>query len=115
SLMICALCNNATIQEKAPEKIKKRQSKYDFIGDPTEVAMQMTAFEFDFYKPDLVKEYNLSFEHEFAFDSERKRMTVVYSGVLKKIPFWEPTCKFFKDTNLDVITMTKGAVEAVIP
>jgi Ca2+-transporting ATPase len=77
-LQVCALCNNSTVQEKDPTK-KKFNERYETTGDPTEVALLVAAHKSKHGKDYWINEKNCHFEEEFSFDSDRKRMSVVYS------------------------------------
>ena len=63
-LKIGALCNNASIGEK----------KEELVGDPTEIALLVSAAKNEKRK----EAYNEEFISEFAFDSDRKMMTSIY-------------------------------------
>eukprot|EP01125_Pyxidicula_operculata_P017453 TRINITY_DN610_c3_g1_i2.p1 TRINITY_DN610_c3_g1~~TRINITY_DN610_c3_g1_i2.p1 ORF type:complete len:1197 (-),score=350.08 TRINITY_DN610_c3_g1_i2:63-3653(-) len=89
SLEICSLCNNAILKTNDDDE-------YETVGDPTEVACMIAAMRGFVQKYDLINEDGWTFVREFAFDSNRKRMSVIY----KK-----------KDTQM---ILTKGGTESVL-
>ena len=64
-LKIWVLCNNSGIDWS------------DVVGDPTEVALLVSAIKWWLVRKDLEKQYKLL--DEIPFDSERKLMTTIYS------------------------------------
>jgi magnesium-transporting ATPase (P-type) len=95
ALEIVSLCNNAAVQKDL------ETGNWERIGDPTEVALMLAAMKMEFGKVDLLGavkkqedsseqkskkkrkkvkggKLNFSFVTEVAFDSNRKRMSVVY-------------------------------------
>jgi Na+-exporting ATPase len=90
-----ALCNLATVNH---EQIEGQQTKkWQTTGEPTEIALQIFAYRFDYGKKRLESEGWKQIA-EFPFDSNIKRMSVVYTGP--------------KDGHSYVFT--KGAVERVL-
>ncbi|KAK6338757.1 Na+ ATPase [Orbilia brochopaga] len=88
---ICALCNVATV--RYDEETKEWQA----TGDPTEIALQVFAHRFDSGKKQLLGR-GWAQEAEFPFDSEIKRMSVV-----------------FREVETEAIhVFTKGAVERIL-
>ncbi|KAJ3348983.1 P-type ATPase [Entophlyctis luteolus] len=71
--MVCALCSNATI-EPDPE----RPGTYKSTGDPTEVALVVASRVAGFSKTFFEDIVSLEKVGEYAFDSDRKIMSVVY-------------------------------------
>lgn len=83
-LQISALCNNAEIYESGSEEQRgKKKGKDDsgpqwrLKGDPTEGALLTLASKAGFSPQSLSGMY--SRDHEFPFDSDRKRMSVIVS------------------------------------
>lgn len=108
-LLISSLCNNATVQQK------KDSDSYDVIGEPTECALQVAAFQAGIRKAEWVRENEFVFKNECAFDSERKRMSVIYQVNPQKAHFLDSLFKFYNDEEVsNLVTMTKGAVESVL-
>ncbi len=90
-----ALCNLATVLLEKNKGDSKE--KWQTIGEPTEIALQVFAHRFDFGKKKLESEGWKQIA-EFPFDSSIKRMSVVYRD---------------PDTEESMI-YTKGAVERVL-
>ncbi len=78
--------------------VHKSQDGWVARGDPTEIAIQVFASRFDWNRERLVKEQSWGQVAEYPFDSDVKKMSVIFSrtGLDKKFVF------------------TKGAVERVI-
>ncbi|XP_011270648.1 hypothetical protein CAOG_08970 [Capsaspora owczarzaki ATCC 30864] len=96
ALMVCALCNNSSAY------LNPETGVWDLLGDSTEVALNLAALKADLGKDAwtggvALGGQRMSFVHEFAFDSDRKRMSVVYK--LGDGPF---------------LVLAKGAPEAVL-
>lgn len=70
SLEVMALCNNAAAQNP-----KAKLQELDVLGDPTEVALLIKAYEMGVFKEDLQKEYPR--KDEIPFNSERKFMATL--------------------------------------
>ena len=87
----CALCNNA--------KLKKEKNSWNMLGDPTEGALLTLSAKAGVFKEDLEKRTKRIFE--LPFESERKRMSVIYKE------------KNGGKTNF--ICYTKGAPETTLP
>lgn len=68
------LCNNAKLSEK--------DGNYDIIGDPTEGSLTVLAKKGGFQDDEFHKNYSLI--EEFPFDSDRKRMSVIYKNKADK-------------------------------
>ena len=77
------LCNHASLQ--------KEKEQWKIIGEPTEAALIVAA-----YKAWLSKDDDLHIVSEFSFNSERKRMSVVY------------------EENGEQIAYVKGAPEVIL-
>ncbi|KAI1776611.1 potassium/sodium eff [Hypoxylon cercidicola] len=94
-LLSAALCNLATVRhEPEPEE---GNPEWQVTGEPTEIALQVFAHRFDRGKR-VVEAEGWKQVTEFPFDSNIKRMSVVYNG-----------------PNMDhSMVFTKGAVERVL-
>lgn len=88
ALLTMALCNHAVLQQDA-------QGVWETVGDPTEVALQVLAQKAGIVKEALIEQY--AFRTEWAFDSWRKRMSVIHQ---------QPDGR--------LLVFTKGAPEAVL-
>jgi P-type Ca2+ transporter type 2C len=73
-----ALCNDAILQQD-------ESGLWEGVGDPTEIALQVLAHKLQFKKEVLEKKWK--FIEGLPFDSNRKRMSVIYNDTLKKIVF----------------------------
>lgn len=76
---IAALCNNAYLKKGVAVisgLFRKSGSRWDIMGDPTEGALLVSAAKGGFWREQLEKEEKRI--DEIPFDSERKRMSVVY-------------------------------------
>lgn len=87
-----ALCNLATVRHD-PEA-----NKWQTMGDPTEIALQVFAHRFGYGKKTLEAEHGWKQLAEYPFDSTVKRMSVIYK----------------KEGEQDAFVFTKGAVERVV-
>ncbi|KAK9429179.1 hypothetical protein V1505DRAFT_331187 [Lipomyces doorenjongii] len=96
-LEACALCNLATI------RFDKEKSQWIATGDPTEIALQVFAERFSYGKKSLI-ERGWSQLAEYPFDSDVKRMSVVFEG---------PSAEKTTDRG-EVVVFCKGAVERII-
>ncbi|KAF3928507.1 hypothetical protein ABW20_dc0109755 [Dactylellina cionopaga] len=90
---ICALCNVATVRYDEEKK------QWQATGDPTEIALQVFAHRFDAGKKQLLAQ-GWDQQAEFPFDSDIKRMSVV---------FREP-----ESESNTFHAFTKGAVERIL-
>ncbi len=91
----CVLCNTANIGSGKKEEI---------IGDPTEIALLVLAAKAGYQKEALEKE--AGFLRELPFDSERKRMSVVYEIGGRKLVFCKGSvesvlsaCKYYSENG----------------
>jgi Ca2+-transporting ATPase len=73
ALKIGVLCSNARLKRGGSD-----DSAWSIIGDPTEGALLVTAGKGGLWLVDLEKDY--SFLAELPFDSNRKRMSMVWQG-----------------------------------
>jgi P-type Na+/K+ transporter len=90
-LLASSLCNLATV------RYDDAVAKWQTMGDPTEIALQVFAHRFEYGKKALEKEHGWKEIAEYPFDSAIKRMSVIYS----------------KGSDEPVI-FVKGAVERII-
>ena len=91
-LKIGVLCNNSSI------------NWLDIVGDPTEIALLVSAMKWNIERMILEKEYELI--DEIPFDSERKIMTSIY----KKISFSE----FIEKKDNKIYLYSKWAPEVLL-
>ena len=92
----CVLCNDALLQHsRDPER---KTTEWSILGDPTEGALLALAGKAGIFQEDLVEQMpRLS---EFAFDSERKRMsTIVEHSESPELPY---------------VMFTKGSTELIL-
>lgn len=94
SVMISALCNTVRYEDD------------ELIGNPTDLATYHFAYDNGF--EELYKNRNLVREYEIPLDSNRKRMTIIYS---EKVENDEDT-SIVTDKNYYVLT--KGAPELIL-
>jgi Ca2+-transporting ATPase len=73
-LRIGYLCNNA--------KLTKKENKYDIIGDPTEGSLIVLGKKGKLSEKTLKSHF--TFVEELPFDSDRKRMSVIFKNNLNK-------------------------------
>ena len=73
-LQIGYLCNNA--------KLVKKNSRFDIFGDPTEGSLIVLGKKGKLDNKDLQR--NFSFIEELPFDSDRKRMSVIFKNKINK-------------------------------
>lgn len=83
-----ALCNDAVLQQDD-------SGTWEGVGDPTEVALQVLAHKMQIKKEEL--ENTWKFTEGLPFDSNRKRMSVLY-----------------QDPEHKTVILTKGALEEVL-
>ena len=91
-LQSTVLCNLATVRRD------QQKSKWQAIGDPTEIALQVFAHRFGLGKKTLEEKRGWAQLAEYPFDSSIKRMSVIYESEDKSRTY----------------VFTKGAVEQVI-
>ncbi|KAI4195442.1 MAG: hypothetical protein LQ350_007206 [Teloschistes chrysophthalmus] len=91
-LLPTALCNLATV------RFDQNKDKWQSIGDPTEVALQVFAHRFQMGKKTFEEKHAWTQVAEYPFDSSIKRMSVTYR----------------KGQGTELHIFTKGAVERVI-
>jgi len=113
SLATFALCNNSRIQKDPSTE------EWISFGDPTEVALQVAAHKVQHGK-EYFKENNFTFISEAAFDSERKRMSTVYSGndgvyILSKgaVESIESICRTIISTNNKIAPLSKEMTDKI--
>lgn len=77
---ISALCNNAILQNQSTAVtglFRKDKEQWQILGDPTEGALLVLAAKVGIWRDNIEKNQQRVFE--IPFDSDRKRMSVVYS------------------------------------
>ena len=89
TLMACALCSNA--------RISFEDNEWKRIGDPTEVALVIASMKAKLSREVWEMEHGMERVEEFAFDSDRKLMSVMYA-----------------DADASKLIYTKGAPERVL-
>ncbi|KAL5001381.1 hypothetical protein BDV10DRAFT_199253 [Aspergillus recurvatus] len=100
-LNVCSLANLAHVSKKKHEGGEGDEgSEWHARGEPTEIAIQVFASRFSWDRDRLTKGEDAKWTQkvEFPFDSDIKRMTVVYTNNAKKEP----------------VAFTKGAVERIL-
>ncbi|KAK9477592.1 hypothetical protein V1514DRAFT_108015 [Lipomyces japonicus] len=95
-LEACALCNLATV------RYDEEKGHWQAAGDPTEIALQVFSHRFDYGKKTLL-DSGWTQLAEYPFDSEVKRMSVIFETPPIKI-----------NERGEVIIFAKGAVERII-
>jgi P-type Ca2+ transporter type 2C len=88
TITVMALCNDAVLQQD-------ESGTWEGVGDPTEVALQVLAHKLQIKKEELDDSWK--FIEGLPFDSNRKRMSVLYHNPEK-----------------DIVVLTKGAPEEVL-
>ncbi|KIL41143.1 ATPase [Gordoniibacillus kamchatkensis] len=81
-MQVSVLCNNAKLREEEAESRKKKgkeaaEKVWSISGDPTEGALVVLGAKAGFTTEALQDTYKRT--HEFPFDSDRKRMSVIVS------------------------------------
>ena len=94
SILIAGLCNDARYEDD------------ELIGNPTDLAAYSFAMKNGF--EDLKSNRNLEKEFEIPFDSNRKRMTFIYSETNKN------KSENDEENNKNYYVLTKGAPELII-
>ncbi|KAL1958175.1 hypothetical protein VTO42DRAFT_5030 [Malbranchea cinnamomea] len=87
-----ALCNLATVRHDT------EKNQWQVMGDPTEIALQVFAWRFNYGKKVLETEKGWKQLAEYPFDSTVKRMSVIYRN----------------GNSPDTVVFTKGAVERIL-
>ncbi len=88
ALVVASLCNDAVLQQNA-------DGTWGAVGDTTEIALQVLAHKLSVKKEELERRWE--FIEGLPFDSDRKRMSVIYKNPAKEI-----------------VVLTKGAPEEII-
>ena len=96
SALIAGLCNGVRYEDD------------ELIGNPTDLASYYFALDHDF--ENLIKERNLKKEYEIPFDSNRKRMTVIYS---ERDENASAAAEGLND-SINYYILTKGAPELIL-
>lgn len=92
-MLVSSVCSNSEVRPSAEEK-----DKWDILGDPTEIALVIAAMKAGCGKKYFLDKVGMEFHSEVPFDSNRKRMSVVYYEK-KDSKFW---------------VLGKGATESVL-
>eukprot|EP00474_Spongospora_subterranea_P009968 CRZ10426.1 hypothetical protein [Spongospora subterranea] len=100
SAMISTLCNNA--------QIKQDNGEWVALGDPTEIAMVVAGQKSGFSREFFISNFGLERQQEFAFDSDRKLMSVVYCQTQADV------AQSFKLPDNSALIFVKGAPEGVL-
>ncbi|KAF2421797.1 sodium transport ATPase [Tothia fuscella] len=105
-LRVIALCNLATVttdkqggNEGTTSSVTGNVPTWSAIGEPTEISLQVLAMRFNSGKPVILEREQQTLLAELPFDSETKRMTVIYGSQNSQ------TAEVF----------TKGATEMLLP
>ena len=96
SALIAGLCNGVRYEDD------------ELIGNPTDLASYYFALDYDF--ENLIRERNLKKEYEIPFDSNRKRMTVIYSELDEN----DSNDADESNENKNYYILTKGAPELIL-
>lgn len=105
-LLTASLCNNSSI------KYDEDKKSYSSIGDPTEVAMILAAEKSGISREYLKDNIGLEKIGEYAFDSDRKLMSVIFEQKsINTNENYENIGKFDDNTALILI---KGAPEGIL-
>ncbi|KAJ0419239.1 hypothetical protein BJY00DRAFT_324568 [Aspergillus carlsbadensis] len=100
-LNVCSLANLAHVSKKKHEGgVGDEGNEWHARGEPTEIAIQVFASRFSWDRDRLTKGEDVKWTQkvEFPFDSDIKRMTVVYTNKAEK----------------KSVAFTKGAVERIL-
>lgn len=97
-LLASSLCNLATV------RYDQQLSKWQTTGEPTEIALQVFSHRFEVRKKDL-EATGWRQIAEFPFDSNIKRMSVVYNA---------PSDNAYGVPSTYSLVYTKGAVERIV-
>ncbi|KAH7051338.1 potassium/sodium efflux P-type ATPase [Macrophomina phaseolina] len=80
-LKAIALCNLSSVYKSSPDDASVTTASdagWVSVGEPTEIALQVLAMRFNYGKPTLMEDDTLELLAEFPFDSNFKRMAVIY-------------------------------------
>lgn len=91
--MVSSVCSNSEVRPSAEDP-----SKWEILGDPTEIALVVAAMKAGCSKKYFLEKVGMEFHSEITFDSNRKRMSVVYHEK-KDSKFW---------------VLGKGATESIL-
>ncbi|KAL1614570.1 hypothetical protein SLS54_009632 [Diplodia seriata] len=101
-LKAIALCNLSSVYKSSADDASvstASEAGWVSVGEPTEIALQVLAMRFNSGKATLMDGGNLELLAEFPFDSNFKRMTVIYKD----------------KTETTAHAYMKGAVEVMLP
>jgi len=88
ALVVASLCNDAVLQQS-------NDGTWGAVGDTTEIALQVLAHKLDVKKNELERRWK--FIEGLPFDSDRKRMSVIYNN-----------------PSNEIVVLTKGAPEEIL-
>ena len=111
-LIACVLCNDAILQQEAPQNNNNGKGKaqsneveaWTILGDPTEGALLSLAGKGGLEKEALSRQ--LPRVEEFPFSSERKRMSVICEGSTQNVALHAQDSPF--------LMFTKGSPELIL-
>lgn len=106
ALLASAICNNSSV-------IKEEDGNWKPVGDSTEVALFVAAHRARAPKTFWLTQLGLSFIMEFAFDSDRKRMSAVYRLSASSIAEGH-VCGLSIPSGATHMVVAKGASEAIL-
>ena len=101
-LKAIALCNLSSVYKSTADDASvstASEAGWISVGEPTEIALQVLAMRFSSGKPTLMEDGNLELLAEFPFDSNFKRMAIIYKD----------------KTAASAHAYMKGAVEVMLP
>ena len=107
-LQNCLLCNNARFDSKNQK----------WLGDPTEISLVVLAQKAGWNREKLLHDF--SFSTELPFESERKRMSVVYKKEKRSLVFCKGSCESvlsvcsFVFENGKIVSLTPAKRKAIL-
>ncbi|OAI52297.1 hypothetical protein AYO47_06360 [Planctomyces sp. SCGC AG-212-M04] len=108
-LMIGAICNDAPVHQETNGQTNDETPAAPEAGDPTEVAIVDIAAAVEIDVATLRD--RLPRIEEFAFDSDRKRMSTVHELDASAV---EPLSSVIGDTTAKVLIAAKGSLESIL-
>lgn len=111
--LVCALCNNATVKTQELLGADGRTTEEEvLVGDATEVALLRATQQAHAGVSCWQDAHGLKRELEFAFDSDRKRMSIIVA-----LPAADASQRFLgvqRPVGVSHVLLCKGAPEAVL-